>query len=324
MPPSVYVLMLNYNGGEHLEYSLPSVLETEYSHCQVVLIDNGSSDGSVAFTREHHPQVKIIENRRNLGWAAGNNVGIRYALEQGADYVVLLNNDMRVDPRWLTYAVAVAEADPLIAFVGFDTVGEYHVLADPDRAQFRERQLAWQRLTVAKTEHIAGCALFVRTSVFQDIGFIDERFFAYGEEDDLQKRARRAGYRSVRINIPLWHYNGGYWGQASLLKAAALAQRNHVRVMLKNDTPRMALRRLLGMAQFVCSPGIEYDRTHAHQRRLRPSVYPVNVAILLYAVLWNLAILPATLLARYHDEQRIQVARQRLMALQASSRGNMR
>ncbi len=317
MSPIVHVLILNYNGREHLEYCLPSVLETEYPETHVILIDNGSTDGSVPFTRANYLQVEIIENGRNLGFAAGNNVGLRRALERGANYVVLLNNDMRVDSRWLTHAVAVAEADPRIGVVGFDTIGEYHLNADPDLVQFRKRQSAWQKLEVAETEHVAGCALFLRAGLLRDVGFLDERFFAYGEEDDLQKRACRAGYRRARVNVPLWHYNGGYWDRSRLLKAAVLAHRNHIRVMIKADPFRVALRRFRGMVVFICWPGIEYDRSHAHLRRLRPSAYPVNVAILLYAILWNMLALPATLLARYRDERRIRQARQRLAALQS-------
>jgi GT2 family glycosyltransferase len=228
--------------------------------------------------------------------------------------VVLLNNDMRVDPRWLTHAVAVAEDDPLVGFVGFDTVGEYHVDADPDRVLFEERQAAWHNLEVTDTEHVAGCALFVRAEVFRQVGLIDERFFAYGEEDDLQKRGWRAGYRSRRINVPLWHYNGGYWDRSRLLRASILAQRNSIRVMIKNDSLCLGLRRFYAMAVFVCWPGVQWDRSHAHLRRLRPAAYPLNVAILLYAILWNLLALPATLAARARDERRVRRARRRLAA----------
>lgn len=315
MPPDVHVLILNYNGRAHLTYCLPSVLATEYPDFHVLLIDNGSDDDSVAFARAHYPHVEVIENERNLGWAAGNNVGLRRALDRRVAYVALLNDDMRVDPRWLTHAVAVAEANPLIGIVGFDTIGEYHLNADPDLTEFKRRQVAWRGLEVAETEHVAGCAMFLRSDLLRDVGLIDGSFFAYGEEDDLQKRAYRAGYRSVRVNVPLWHYNSGSFGKHAL-RAAILAQRNHVRGMIKGDPPRVALRRFRDMAVFICWPGVEYDRSHAHLRRLRPSVYPVNVSILLYAVLWNLVMLPATLLARRRDEQRVRLARRRLAALQ--------
>ena len=321
MAPSVYVLILNYNGRAHLEYCLPSVLKTDYSDVHIVLIDNGSNDGSVPLARGGYPQVAIIANQRNLGYAAGNNVGVNYALEQGADYVALLNNDMRVDPRWLTHAVTVAEDDPTIGFVGFDTIGEYHIDADPDLSLFGQRQAAWQRLETHSTEHVAGCAMLVRAALFRDIGLFDEAYFAYGEEDDLQRRARRAGYRSVRINIPLWHYNSGSFGRHSL-RTAVMAQRNHIRVMIKADLPRVALQRFITMIHFICRPGIRYDHTHAHLRRLRPSIYPINVAILLYAILWNLVMSPVTLLARHRDGRRIRAARQQLAALQPVGQGD--
>ena len=321
MAPSVYVLILNYNGRAHLEYCLPSMLRTDYPAMHIVLIDNGSEDGSVSFARSSYPQVAIVENGRNLGYAAGNNAGVRHALEQGADYVALFNNDMRVDPRWLIHAVAVAEEDACIGFVGFDTIGEYHIDADPDLSQFRERQAAWQCLETSSTEHVAGCAMLVRAALFRDIGLFDEAYFAYGEEDDLQRRARRAGYRIVRINVPLWHYNSGSFGRHSL-RTAVMAQRNHIRVMIKADLPRVALQRFTTMIHFVCRPGIRYDHTHAHLRRLRPSIYPVNVAILLYAILWNLVMSPVTLLARHRDRRRIHAARQRLAALQPVDQGD--
>ena len=319
MTPSVYVLILNYNGRTHLEYCLPSVLETEYPNTHVVLIDNGSEDDSLTFTRTTYPQVQIIENGQNLGYAAGNNVGIRYALERGADYVVLLNNDMRVDPRWLTHAVAVVEDDPCIGFLGFDTIGEYRIRVDPDLTLFRQRQAEWREMVVRDAEHVAGCALFVRSALFRAIGLFDERFFAYSEEDDLQKRGQRAGYRTVRINVPLWHYNGGYWDQSRLLRASVMAQRNHIRVMIKDDPPLVALRRLFTMVHFICRPGIRYDHSHAHLRRLRPSIYPVNVAILLYAAAWNVVRLPFTLAARRREGERIRAARQSLAALNSTA-----
>ena len=102
-----------------------------------------------------------------------------------------------------------------------------------------------------------------------------------------------------------------------------MAQRNHIRVMIKDDPPLVALRRFFTMLHFICRPGIRYDRTHAHLRRLRPSIYPVNVAILLYAIVWNLAMSPVTLLARHRAGRRIRAARQRLAAVPPAGRGDV-
>jgi len=310
MPPLVYVIVLNYNGKDHLEYCLPSLLATEYENYHVVLLDNASTDGSVEYTRRNFPQVMVIQNDQNLGWAGGNNVGIRYALDQGADYIVLQNNDTKVDPRWLSGAVQVCEANPRIGIVGFRMLQEYIQGEDPDGEQFEALSAAWERLEYESTNHVTGAALFVRADVFREIGLIDEAYFAYSEEDDLEKRARRAGYQMVRINVPLWHYNGGFW-RKQFLKSSVLALRNNIRCMVKNDTPRSIWRQIVWLFKFVCPPRLEYDVRIPHFRRLRPSNFIVNTAILLYALLWNILFLPATLWARYRDERRIAQVRKR-------------
>jgi len=313
----VYVVLLNHNGKNHLEYCLPSLLATEYPNYCILLVDNGSTDGSVEYTREHFPQVTVVQNQENLGWAGGNNVGIRYALERDADYIVLQNNDTKVDPRWLSGAVQVCEDDPRIGVVGFNMLQEYIQGEDPDEEQFRRLSAAWKKLEHEPADHVSGAALFVRADVFRDVGLIDEAYFAYSEEDDLEKRAVRAGYRMVRINVPLWHYNGGFW-RKQFLRSSVMALRNNVRCMLKNDTPRSIYRQIVWLFKFVCPPRLEYDVRIPHFRRLRPSNFLVNNGILLYALLWNLLILPATLRARSRDERRIAQARKRWEQLTGS------
>lgn len=310
MSPLVHILVLNCNGKNHLEYCLPSLLATEYQNYRIVLVDNGSTDGSVEYTRENFSRVTIVQNDENLGWAGGNNVGIRYALDHGADYIVLQNNDTKVDPRWLSGAVQVCEADPRIGIVGFNMLQEYIQGEDPDEKQFRALSAAWEKLEYEPADHVTGAALFARADVFRDVGLIDKAYFAYSEEDDLEKRAVRAGYRMVRINVPLWHYNGGFW-RKQFLRSSVLALRNNIRCMLKNDTPSSIWRQIVWLLKFVCPPRLEYDVRIPHFRRLRPSNFVVNNVILLYALLWNLLFLPATLRVRYRDERRIIRARKR-------------
>jgi len=308
--PRVCVLVLNYNGRHHLEYCLPSLCATAYANYEIVLLDNASSDDSVAFTRANFSQIAVIETGGNLGWARGNNVGIRYALARGADYIVLQNNDTRVDPRWLAQAVQVAEADPRVGFVGFQMLQEYIQGEDPDGARFEALMVAWDGLQIEPARHISGAALFVRAAVFDDVGLIDEALFFYGEEDDLEHRARQAGYKLVRINVPLWHYSCGS-SRSQPLKFSALAMRHNIRNMIKNETPREAWRQFRWVASFTCRPGVHFDPNIPHFRRLRPSCLPVNWALFVYAVLWNLLQLPVTLRARRRDERRIAQARRR-------------
>lgn len=314
--PRVCVLVLNYNGQRHLEYCLPSLCATDYPNYELVLLDNASTDGSVAFTRARFPQIAVIETGANLGWAGGNNVGIRHALNHGADYIVLQNSDTRVDPRWLDQAVQVAEADPRVGFVGFHMLQEYVQGEDPDGERFEALMAAWDGRQVEPTRHVSGAALFVRADVFRDVGLIDEAYFLYGEEDDLEHRAQRAGYKLVRINVPLWHYNAGS-SHGQPLKFSALAMRHNIRNMLKNETPRDTWRQLKWMIRFVCLPRVPFDSRIPHFRRLRPSNFVVNSAILIYAVLWNVIFFPATLRARRRAEQRIAQAQQRWKTLRA-------
>ena len=310
MTPLVHVLVLNYNGKNHLEYCLPSLLATDYSNYRVVLLDNGSTDGSIEYARQNFSRVDIIQNGRNLGWAEGNNVGIRRALDRGADYVVLQNNDTKVDPRWLDAAVQVCQANPRIGIVGFKMLQEYVQGEDPQAERFEHLSATWEKLEYEPADHITGAALFVRADVFRDIGLIDKTYFAYSEEDDLEKRAMRAGYQMVRLNVPLWHYNGGFW-RKQFLRSSVLALRNNVRCMIKNSSPRSIARQLVWLLKFVCPPRLEYDIRIPHFRRLRPSNFVVNNTLLLYAFLWNILFLPATLWARYQDERRIAQARKR-------------
>ena len=313
MTPKVCVLILNLNGKQHLEYCLPSVVRTEYSNLEIVLVDNNSSDDSVGFTRANFPQVNVLQNPKNLGWAAGNNAGIRYALERGADYTALLNNDIEVDERWLREAVRAAEQRPRAGLIGFDTVGEYRNNEDPERRRFNELRAAWRELQVKPTDHITGCALFVRAEVWRNVGLVDESYFAYSEEDDLESRAVRAGYERIRINVPVWHYNGGSWGKRFIF-SSYLAMRNNIRFLLKTQTPREIVRQTAWLIRFVCSRRAQFDRDIPHFRRLRPSNYIVNVSLLAVALLWNVVFLPVTLWKRVQDTKKIDLARRALDA----------
>jgi len=308
--PLVYVLILNRNGKAHLEYSLPSFAATDYPRCEWVLIDNASTDGSVEFSQAHYPEITIIANRSNLGWAAGNNVGIRHALDRDAHYIVLQNNDTQVHPGWLAAAVQVCEANPRIGIVGFNMLQEYVRGEDPDRERFEALSASWAEVEYEPARHISGAALFVRANVFRNVGLIDETYFAYSEEDDLEKRAMRAGYEMVRLNVPLWHFNGGYW-RDQFLRSSMLAMRNNVRCMLKNDSPESVRRQIKWLIRFVCSFRVKYDDRIPHFRRLRPSNFLVNTTILAYALLWNLIHLPFTLRARREADRRIEQARRR-------------
>ncbi|MCX6022275.1 MAG: glycosyltransferase family 2 protein, partial [Chloroflexi bacterium] len=116
--PSVSLVVLAWNGRDDTLECLKSLAAVSYPRLEVVVVDNGSSDDTVRAVRESYPAVQLIENGKNLGYAGGNNVGILYALDRGADYVMLLNNDTVVHPDFLDVMLETLQANPDIGVLG--------------------------------------------------------------------------------------------------------------------------------------------------------------------------------------------------------------
>lgn len=296
-PPRVCVVMVNWNGLRHLSYSLSSLQATEYSNADYLLVDNASSDGSVEFAKEEMPSLTVIRNGENLGWTGGNNVGIRHALRTGAEYVAFVNTDMLFDSRWLECGVLAAERDEAIGIVGFNVIGEY---GKEDVEKFKEAASSWSRLEVSRAQHISGCAMLIKLDVIRAIGLLDEAYFCYGDEDDFEYRAQRAGYRMVRVNVPLWHFSEGMAGRGGF-GASRLAMRNHLRYAIKNLPPRDMTIRTVDLVNIACNPLRRINRNFAHHRRLRPSNVILNGFLLMCAFWWNAVHLPGTLAVRRRE-----------------------
>ena len=277
--PLVYVVVLNYNGRRHLEYCLPSILATEYRPLRVLVVDNASSDDSVEFVRETFPPVEMLVSEENRGWSGGNNLGIRRALSRGAAYVVLANNDIRVDRRWVTAVVDIMQRDTRIGIVGFQ-VFEPRDAATVDDSGFGQAVAEWDGLQISESGTIGGMAMFVRGDLFEQIGLIDEGFFAYAEENDLVWRAR-----------------------------------NNLRLSLKHDSPAGVLYQVARHFAKGCVPFLIVDPYDRIARRLRPSNVFVNFVLWVCAVVWNIWHLPRTLSRRREDQRAIQATRRRLEQL---------
>jgi len=217
--PLVFIIVLNWNGKSDTLECLGSLQKLDYSNFETVVVDNGSTDGSENVIRTLFPSVRVIQTGKNLGYAGGNNVGIKHALSQGADYVWLLNNDTMVDPKSLTSLVETAEADPKIAFVGskiyfYDRpdmiwcVGGTIALAtggstdhpgmgQEDKGQFDQ---------ISDVGYVSGCSLLACRVAIAEIGLLPEEYFLYFEEVDWNLAARRKGYRTVMAPAShVWH-----------------------------------------------------------------------------------------------------------------------
>ena len=198
----VYIILLNWHGWQDTIACLESLASLDYTNYSVLMVDNGSTDDSVARIRAAHPGVPILETGRNLGFSGGCNVGIRRALEEGADYVWLLNNDTTVDPQALTDMVAVAEADPGVGAVGSVL---YYLDSPKDiQAWGGGRVCFWSGrarhhlgpVPGARLHYLTAASMLLRRCALEEVGLLDEgTFFMYWEDTDLSFRLRKAGWR---------------------------------------------------------------------------------------------------------------------------------
>jgi GT2 family glycosyltransferase len=212
--PVVWIIVLNWNRREDTVQCISSLRQLDYPAYRILVVDNGSTDGSPELFRTL-AGVDLVANERNLGFAAGNNVGIEYALERGADYVLLLNNDTTVSPSLVSTLVEVAEADRQIGIVGpivyyADRTSE--VWFAGMRFQFglyvlrTGLHLRPPIAPVEEVDFVSGCGMLVRGTVWQRIGLLDPDYFMYYEDLDLCIRAKRAGFRIMcATQAHMWH-----------------------------------------------------------------------------------------------------------------------
>jgi len=238
----VFVIILHYNGYrdtlECLE-SLQKVNLSKETSIEIVVVDNAPKDKfKVQSSKFKVDKVEVIRNEKNLGFAGGNNVGIRYALKNGADYVLILNNDTYVDKNFLEELLKAAGKDDKIGIVvpkiyfapGFEfhknrytpkelgkvfwyaggemdwnnVIGHHRGVDLVDKGQFDKAE---------ETDIATGCCMMVKKQVFDKIGLFDEKFYLYYEDADLSEKTKKAGYKIVYVpKSILWHKNAGSAG----------------------------------------------------------------------------------------------------------------
>jgi GT2 family glycosyltransferase len=219
MSPRVAIIVLNWNGGDDTSACLESLRQLDYPDYEVIVVDNGSTDGSVEVVRASFPKATILETGENLGFAEGNNVGLRHALAYGVDYALLLNNDTEVAPDCISLLVDAIENTPRSGVAGptiyyFDrptviwsaggvidwTRGCTRMvgLNEVDRGQFGHN--------VRPVDFVTGCALLIKMPVVEQVGLLDPRFFAYYEETEWCVRIARTGFRILHVpQAKIWH-----------------------------------------------------------------------------------------------------------------------
>ncbi len=225
--PRVAAIVLNYNGRDVTLQALASLTRQDYPACDVVVVDNGSSDGSEAAVRDAFPGVAVVRTEQNLGPSGGGNLGFRWALEHGYDYALMLNNDIEVAPDFVRQLVEVAESGSKIGLVGPKAYYYWQrdtIWSAGGRLRFAEAVTSERGMGLvdqgqfdvdADVEYVNGCAMLVKRAVFEEIGLWDPSYQLCFEDADFSLRARNAGWR-VRYahRAKLYHMvstsTGGY------------------------------------------------------------------------------------------------------------------
>ncbi len=245
--PLTFIIMLNWNQADLTIACLESLAEISYPNVRIVLVDNGSKDDSVFRIKKQFPQVYIIQNEENLGFSEANNQGIEYALAQGAEYVLLLNNDTVVAPDFLNYLIWSAESDPGIGVV----TPKIYYFDSPDRIWCAGAHIDWKtgetyRLKAEQVDldqsgqlnqtvnFVSACAMCVKREVLETVGFLDPRFFIYYDETDWCVRITCAGFQCVYVpQSKIWHKISAAMGVSSP-KTTYYMTRNQILFITKN------------------------------------------------------------------------------------------
>jgi len=218
---SFWVVIPTYNRADDLIATLDSLAKSEVNMAQVIVVDNGSKDDTVAKMQAHYPYMHLLALETNIGATGGSNAGFDFALAQGADYVIRMDSDIEVDPGFLTPLIEAANSDSKIGMIGpkiyyFDRPEEIwyagvdakdslfhlsdgfrHQKDSPANSHQREVDFAW------------GATMLISREVLEKTGGFDTDFFVYYEEMDLCERVRALGYRILFIpESKIWHKVG--------------------------------------------------------------------------------------------------------------------
>lgn len=219
--PIVSVIIVNYNGGALLEKCIYSLLVQSYPAIEIILVDNGSNDGSVDYVKKEFPSVNIIANKENLGFAKGNNIGIKAAK---GELIATLNNDTEVTSKWIEELVNAINSDEKLGMCASkmlfmknpELINSTGICISRsgacwDRGMFKRDEGQYESIGEVFGP-CAGAALY-RKSMLDEIGLFDEDFYAYMEDADLAFRGRLAGWKCLYVpKAVVYHAHGATGG----------------------------------------------------------------------------------------------------------------
>lgn len=235
------VIILNFNGRDLLRKCLQSVFKTDYPNCEVIVVDNGSTDESCAMVEREFPLVHLIRNQKNCGYSEGNNVGI---LHSRGEFIVLLNNDTVVHPEWLSELIREAELNPRcfyqpkILFAGSDRINSAgnciqlfgfafpRGMGEVDIGQYDRK---------CEMSYASGACVLAPRRLVEDVDLLDEGFFTFYEDVNWGWRALMRGYRTIYVpSAVIYHKWGSSWGRLMSSKKFFLIERSRVASVFRN------------------------------------------------------------------------------------------
>lgn len=219
--PKVVVIILNWNSSENTINCLKSLFSIVYDNYETLVVDNHSTDGSIEYVENEYPEIAVIKNSTNLGFAEGNNIGMRRALESGADYVLLLNNDSIMDRYFLHRLVSAAESDQTIGFAGPKVYyldhekgrqvinfagGVLNLWIGRSHHRGLDELDLGQYDNVTEVDYVEGSCVLAKKGVLERVGLLDSSYFSYWEDVDWCTRGWKAGFKSIYVpTAAIWH-----------------------------------------------------------------------------------------------------------------------
>jgi GT2 family glycosyltransferase len=217
MNPKITIVILNWNGYEDTSECIISLQKITYDNYQIVVVDNGSDDEEFNKLKNNFPLIQVLRSDDNLGFTGGNNLGIKYSLEEKADYILLLNNDTIVEPNFIQPLLNVFEEDKNAGIVA----PQINYFYEPRKiwteggkiSRLRGSGFAYSDQIESNIKpynkevtFVSGCCMLIKKEVFEKIGLFDENYFLYVEDADLCYRTTHAGYKIIVTHSSKIHH----------------------------------------------------------------------------------------------------------------------